>query len=136
MNQNPEQMARETIDRQLAACGWIIQNRKEINLHAGPGVAVREYRTDVGPADYVLFVDGMPVGIIEAKRQEEGGRLAAHEDQVEGYAEARLKYLDNKKLSFVNVGAPEKVIKTNRAKEYLESSVKKRVRVLSSRLID
>ncbi len=57
MNQNPEQLARDRIDRQLTACGWMVQNKKAINLHASPGVAVREYGTDIGPADYVLFVD-------------------------------------------------------------------------------
>ena len=74
MNQNPEQIARDAIDKQLAACGWAIQDHKKINLQASAGVAVREYRTDVGPVDYVLFVDGKPVGVIEAKRKEEGGR--------------------------------------------------------------
>ena len=75
MNQTPEQIARDNIDRQLSACGWIIQNKKQMNLNAGLGVAVREYQTDVGPADYVLFVDVKPVGIIEAKREEEGVRF-------------------------------------------------------------
>ncbi len=59
------------------------------------GVAVREYPTDIGPADYVLFVDKKPVGIIEAKRNEEGVHLTAHEDQSTGYATAKLKYFDN-----------------------------------------
>ncbi|MDP2790607.1 MAG: DEAD/DEAH box helicase family protein, partial [Rectinemataceae bacterium] len=103
MNQNPEQRARDDIDKQLIASGWIIQNKSGINLDAGPGVAVREYQTAVGPADYALFVDGKPVGIIEAKRQEEGERLTAHEDQAEGYAAVRLKYLQNAKLPFVYV---------------------------------
>jgi type I restriction enzyme R subunit len=103
MNQNPEQRARDAIDRQLIASGWIIQNKSGINLDAGPGIAVREYRTAVGPADYALFVDGKPVGIVEAKREEEGERLSVHEDQAEGYATARLKYLQNAKLPFVYV---------------------------------
>jgi len=33
-------------------------------LKAASGVAVREYQTDIGPADYVLFADGKTVGII------------------------------------------------------------------------
>ncbi len=103
MNQNPEQIARDAIDRQLAAGGWIIQNKKNLNLHAGTGVAVREYMTDVGPADYVLFVDGKPVGVVEAKREEEGDRLTLHEDQAERYAKARLRYLNNDRLSFAYV---------------------------------
>lgn len=37
-NQNPEQIAHNNIDRQLIACGWIIQEIKQVNLHAGVGV--------------------------------------------------------------------------------------------------
>ena len=69
-NQNAEQIARDKIDKQLITCGWVIQNKNQINLNAGLGIAVREYQTDIGPADYVLFVDKKPVGIIEAKRAE------------------------------------------------------------------
>jgi type I restriction enzyme R subunit len=106
MNQTPEQIARDNIDRQLAACGWIVQENKRINLNAGPGVAVREYPTDVGPADYVLFVDGKPVGVIEAKREDEGHKLTFHEDQAESYATAKLRYLNNQKLplTYVSTG--------------------------------
>src|SRR3989304_6039542 len=99
-NQNPEQIARDNIDRQLMACGWVIQNKNRINLGAGTGVAVREYQTDIGPADYILFVDRKPVGVIEAKREEEGARLIQHEEQTEGYAVSKLKYLNNDPLTF------------------------------------
>jgi type I restriction enzyme R subunit len=107
MNQNPEQIARDHIDKQLMACGWVIQGIKQINLHAGIGVAVKEYLTDVGPADYVLFVEGKPCGVIEAKREEEGQKLNEHEDQTEGYASAKLKYLDNKPLPFLYISTGE-----------------------------
>ena len=100
-NQNPEQIARDNIDKQLLACGWVIQDKAKLNLQAALGIAVREYQTDIGPADYVLFVDKKPVGIIEAKRAEEGVHLTIHEDQSEGYASAKLKYLNNEKLPFV-----------------------------------
>ena len=99
-NQNPEQIARDTIDAALLRCGWIIQDKSKINLSAGLGVAVREYQTNVGPADYVLFVDKKPVGIIEAKREEEGHRLSVHEEQTEGYATAKLKYVENQQILF------------------------------------
>ena len=92
-NQNPEQIARDHIDKQLIACGWIIQGMKQVNLNAGIGIAVREYQTDVGPADYVLFVDGKPCGVIEAKREDEGHRPNVHEKQSEDYAKAKLKHL-------------------------------------------
>ena len=106
-NQTPEQIARDHIDRQLTASGWIIQGIREVNLYAGSGVAVKEYLTDVGPADYVLFVEGKPCGIIEAKREEEGHRINMHENQVEDYANARLKHLKNEPLPFVYISTGE-----------------------------
>lgn len=101
LNQNPEQIARDNIDRQLVACGWIIQNKNKLNLHAGLGVAVREYQTDVGPADYALFVGGKACGIIEAKREEEGQKFSVHESQVEEYGKAKLKLINNEPLPFL-----------------------------------
>lgn len=101
MNQNPEQIARDKIDEMLRLAGWLVQSKDEVDLSAGKGIAVREYQTDIGPADYVLFVDRKPVGIIEAKREEEGHRLTVVEEQSKGYADAKLKYLDNEPLPFV-----------------------------------
>jgi type I restriction enzyme, R subunit len=95
MNQTPEEIARDKIDLALINCGWIVQNKKEINLNAATGVAVREYLTNVGSADYVLFVNKKPVSIIEAKREEEAVRLTEHEHQSGEYDAAKLKYLDN-----------------------------------------
>ncbi|NLJ06699.1 MAG: DEAD/DEAH box helicase family protein [Sphingobacteriales bacterium] len=112
-NQNPEQTARDNIDRQLNACGWVVQSKSKINFSVGIGVAVREYQTDVGPADYVLFVDRKPVGIIEAKREEEGHKLTVHEGQAEDYAAAKLKYLNNEKLPFVYVSTGEVTLFTD-----------------------
>ncbi|MDP3077792.1 MAG: hypothetical protein Q8N40_19360 [Bradyrhizobium sp.] len=43
---HPEDKARSLIDRRLAACGWLIQSRADVNLGAGLGVAVRE-RQDI-----------------------------------------------------------------------------------------
>lgn len=91
-NQNPEQQARERIDAQLAASGWVVQSKKDLDPSAALGVAVREYDTDVGPADYILFVDRVPVGVVEAKKPEEGQKLTVHEDQAEGYANAKLRW--------------------------------------------
>jgi type I restriction enzyme, R subunit len=100
-NQNPEQIARDLIDQQLKAGGWVVQSKKQISLGAALGVAVREYQTDVGPADYVLFIEKKPVGLIEAKKEEEGFRLTQVEDQSSDYAKAKLKYLNNDPLPFV-----------------------------------
>ena len=95
-NQNPEQKARDNIDALLRQAGWVVQSANKIDLNDGLGQAVREYQTDIGPADYVLFVDKKAVGVIEAKREEEGQRLTAHEPQTEGYATAKLKWVNNK----------------------------------------
>lgn len=102
-NQNPEQIARDNIDKQLIMCGWVIQDKKHLNLTAGVGVAVREYNTEIGPADYALFVNQKAVGIIEAKREEEAEKITTHEAQVEEYAKAKLKHIDNSPLPFLYV---------------------------------
>jgi type I restriction enzyme R subunit len=102
MNQNPEQIARDNIDRMLQASGWAVQEMSKLNPGARLGVAVKEYPTDIGPADYVLFVDRQPVGVIEAKREEEGHRLTVHEGQAEAYASSKLKWVaDKKPLPFI-----------------------------------
>lgn len=100
MNQNPEQIARDHIDRLLTESGWIVQPKSKLNLAAGLGVAVTEYRTNTGPVDYLLFIDRKPIGIIEAKKAEEGVRLTMVEDQSLRYAEGKLKYFDNDPLHF------------------------------------
>lgn len=95
LNQNPEQIARDTIDRRLTEAGWKVQDKAAIDFGAGPGVAVREYQTDVGPADYVLFADRKPVGVVEAKPEDWGEKLTTVEEQAEGYAAAKLKWVQN-----------------------------------------
>ena len=83
----PEEKARQIIDRKLEDAGWVIQDCQDKNPIASLGVAVREYLTsDNKEVDYALFIEGTPVGIIEAKPDEEGVHLvtAAHE-QNEGY---------------------------------------------------
>ncbi|OQY16076.1 MAG: restriction endonuclease subunit R [Desulfobacteraceae bacterium 4572_35.1] len=96
VNQDPEQIARDEIDALLTASGWVVQSNKKINFNVGEGQAVREYQTDAGPADYVLFVDKKAVGVIEAKRKEVAEKLTVVETQTEGYANATLKWVNNK----------------------------------------
>lgn len=95
INQNPEQLARDEIDAMLKAAGWVVQDKNSINFNAGLGVAVREYQTDVGPADYVLFVDKQAVGVIEAKPEDWGHKITTVEEQSSGYAGAKLKWVNN-----------------------------------------
>ena len=95
LNQKPEDAARDVIDAKLSESGWIVQDKRKIDFSAGPGIAVREYQTDVGPADYVLFADRTPVGVIEAKPESWGQRITTVEDQSGAYAAANLKWLNN-----------------------------------------
>lgn len=82
----PEQQARNNIDEMLRQAGWEVQDRDQINLGASLGVAVREYPTEHGQADYALFVDKKAAGIIEAKP--EGATLSGVSDQSREYAES------------------------------------------------
>jgi type I restriction enzyme, R subunit len=93
-----EQRARVLIDRQLRDAGWAIQDRSELNLFAGQGIAVREavMARGHGRVDYLLYVDQRVIGIIEAKP--EGTPLSGVEWQSAMYAEGlpsavRLKAL-------------------------------------------
>lgn len=79
----PEEFARQNIDRQLEAAGWLIQDMQARNLYAAPGVAVREFPLETGYADYLLFVDGNAMGVIEAKK--EGVTLSGVADQSGSY---------------------------------------------------
>jgi type I restriction enzyme R subunit len=101
-NQTPEQKARDNIDKMLELTGWKVQNKKKIDFNAGLGVAVREFDTDVGPADYVLFVEKKAVGVVEAKPEDWGQKITTVEEQSSGYAAAKLKWVNNKEpLPFV-----------------------------------
>ena len=82
---NPEEQARETIDRLLKAAGWHVVNRDQVNIHAARGVAVREFtlKPGHGEADYLLYVDGQAAGVIEAKK--EGETLSGVEIQSAQY---------------------------------------------------
>jgi type I restriction enzyme R subunit len=97
----PEAAARQAIDSRLIEAGWIVQDMKNLNPAAGTGVAVREYPTDTGPADYILFVDKDPCGVIEAKPDKKALNLTTVEAQSTRYAKSRLKYIKDAKIRFV-----------------------------------
>ena len=88
---DPEALAREEIDRQLALAGWIVQDRKEMNLFAGPGIAIREVSIPgAGEADYLLIANKRAIGIIEAKPR--GVPLTGVETQTRVYAEGLVDF--------------------------------------------
>jgi type I restriction enzyme, R subunit len=79
-----ERRARLQIDAMLSASGWDVQDRGAMNLGAAPGVAIREFQTGAGPADYLLFLGNLLVGVVEAKKA--GVTLSSVEAQTRAYA--------------------------------------------------
>jgi type I restriction enzyme, R subunit len=94
-----EQRARALIDEQLQAAGWVVQDRKRLNLYAGEGVAVREsvMAPGHGRADYMLYVNQRAVGVIEAKPV--GTPLTGVEWQSARYAEGLPPEVRHKALT-------------------------------------
>ena len=88
----PEAKARLQIDQKLEQAGWVVQDMKQFNLSAGTGVVVREFPTDTGPADYVLFIHRKAVGVLEAKKDTAAENLTVTEAQTARYASANLKW--------------------------------------------
>lgn len=86
-----EAETRKEIDEKLEAAGWVVQDKKRLNLTEKLGVAVREMDTDTSPADYMLFVDGAACGIIEAKH--EGAALGHVDQQSRRYATSKTKHI-------------------------------------------
>lgn len=99
---SPEEKARLEIDKQLITCGYTLQDMNEINPAASKGVIVREFPTDSGPVDYLIFIDKVPVGVIEAKEINKGEKLVVDvEKQTNRYKNSKFKYYDNVDIRFV-----------------------------------
>jgi len=83
----PEAKAREKIDQLLEQAGWLVQDREDMNLTASDGIAVREFKLEKGHGyvDYLLFVDGNAVGVVEAKPA--GYPVTSVEFQAKKYVE-------------------------------------------------
>lgn len=83
----PEEQAQQTIDAALHLAGWDGQDARQVNVNAGPGVAIREFplRAGYATADYLLYVHGKAAGALEAKK--EGTTLSGVKIQTEKYSE-------------------------------------------------
>lgn len=84
---------KKLIDKALIDAGWspIVDFEKgKVYDHA----AVREYPTDNGPADYVLFSEGVAIAIVEAKRLSLGPQNALVQAQqyARGYRAGPLNF--------------------------------------------
>ncbi|MFM7641326.1 MAG: type I restriction endonuclease [Cyanobium sp.] len=74
-----EAATRELIDEQLRQAGWEADSQRLRHSRGGRpekhrNLAIAEWPTSSGPADYVLFVGLTPLAVVEAKR--------AHKDVV------------------------------------------------------
>jgi type III restriction protein res subunit len=107
----PEQEARVVIDEKLEQSGWVVQNVAQLNLGAALGVAVREFPTSTGPVDYALFIDGDPVGIIEAKKSSVGENITVVEEQSARYAISSFKWINREYTIRFAYEATDKLIK-------------------------
>jgi type I restriction enzyme R subunit len=69
-----EAATRRLIDAQLRLAGWEVDSvelthRKGVRPQKGKNLAIAEWPTATGPADYILFRGLQPVAVVEAKRQ-------------------------------------------------------------------
>ena len=69
-----EQATRRRIDDQLREAGWevdseVLRFKKGARPQLGKNLAIAEWPTDTGPADYALFIGLDVVAVVEAKRE-------------------------------------------------------------------
>lgn len=116
----PEQEARQKIDRMFAEAGWAVVDRDHYSPEES-AIAVEEGLMNGNlEADYLLFINGKAVGVLEAKRQEVDVTSDVVAEQAEhytrsvpdwvasGYEPLPLVYVSNgKDLYFKNQRAPE-----------------------------
>ena len=91
-----EAFARQTIDAKLSEAGWVVQDYEDTDLTIALGVVVREFQTETGPVDYLMFVNKVPIGIIEAKKNDLGHNLTEVEHQSDRYRSSSFKVFDRK----------------------------------------
>src|SRR6266550_4385377 len=59
---------RKRIDPRLVAAGWKVVPSGSLLATTDDGLAVEEFETAAGPADYALFDNGRCLGVAEAKK--------------------------------------------------------------------
>jgi len=108
----PEEKARQEIDAQLGSVGLVSTKLQELNLGAAPGITVREVPLKSGSCDYLLIVNRIPVGVIEAKKK--GTTLSAVADQSGRYAvgeQMRIVAEVERRLSVIELESPLQVLR-------------------------
>jgi type I restriction enzyme R subunit len=84
-----EAATRAIIDEQLRARGWEVDTQSiryaaGVRPSKGKNLAIAEWPTKSGPADYALFVGTKCIGVVEAKRRNKN--VSSHIDQAQRYA--------------------------------------------------
>lgn len=88
-----EASTRKLIDQQLRDAGWTVDSAElryanGTRPEKGKNLAIAEWPTESGPADYVLFIGLMPVASVEAKRKnlDVSGSLQQAKRYARGFA--------------------------------------------------
>ena len=66
----PEEQARVLIDEMLTAAGWAVVSRSEYSEVQNAQAVTEALTKGNNEADYLLFLDGKAIGVLEAKRAE------------------------------------------------------------------
>lgn len=87
-----EAATRRRIDQQLRDAGWeadteTLRYAQGIRPQKNKNLAIAEWPTEEGPADYVLFIGVMPVATVEAKRanQDVAGKIEQAKRYIRGF---------------------------------------------------
>jgi len=93
--QKSEAETRVIIDAQLRAAGWLAESAtlrysKGTRPEKGKNIAIAEWPTGAGPADYALFYGTRLLGIIEAKKENKD--VVSDLGQAEKYANSLMDY--------------------------------------------
>lgn len=88
----PEEKARENIDRQLQDAGWKVVKRSDYEADQQAQAVCEALTKGNHEADYMLFLNDVAVGVIEAKRADIQLDRSDHMAQVVYYAKKTLKF--------------------------------------------
>jgi type I site-specific restriction endonuclease len=69
MDETPEQKARREIDADLTAAGWLVQDRDDVDLSAGRGIAVRNFTMKSGFGFAIISFISTARPLVPSKRR-------------------------------------------------------------------
>jgi type I restriction enzyme, R subunit len=113
----------ELTEQMLIAAGWMVQDMNQFNPGASHGVAIRKFLTDIGPADYVLFVNRLPFGVIETVEGNEAATFTSSVEKAagsacmnvwtqEGFALPFIYHYDGNNMQFIDRRDPQPRLRT------------------------